>query len=127
MHNVADAPAGPVAGSGRGAPQRDEGDVPGRARLVGYAAAAWCLGFAAVNARDVVSGPGPDHELRAYASGLALMSALVLVLKVLGAYVAWASIRPAGRRAGILGAPLLLGGVLVAPPRFLASFGLFPS
>ena len=28
---------------------------------------------------------------------------------------------------GILGAPLLLGGVLVVAPRILASLGLFPS
>lgn len=201
-----------MAGSVRRAPQADDRGVSRSTRFVGYAAVVWCLGFAAVNAREIVNGPGSGHGLRAYAPGLAVMSALVLVLKALGAYVAWASVRAAPKRrnlwllaaalwgaagvlalysagnllitaatvgglvapsaawesaggvtarailyaaffligaglfgmlavsfqhryhprltaalSGILGAPLLLGSVLVVAPRILASLGLFPS
>jgi MFS family permease len=67
---------------------------PGPARVVGYAAAGWCLGFAGVSAWQVTAGPiGPARQrYAAYASGLAIMSVLVLVLKLAGAAVALAAV-----------------------------------
>jgi hypothetical protein len=59
---------------------------------LGYVAAAWCLGFAAVSAWQVVAGPAPDQRLAGYASGLAIMSALVGLLKLAGAAVALAAV-----------------------------------
>jgi hypothetical protein len=83
-------------------------DRPGRARAwrwplppvpvraLGYAAAAWCLGFAGVSAWQVAAGPIGQPEARqryaAYASGLAIMGVLVLVLKLAGAAVALAAV-----------------------------------
>jgi hypothetical protein len=84
--------------------------VPDQA--LGYVAAGWCLGFAGVSAWLVASGPigqpqaGQRHA--AYASGLAIMSVLVLVLKLAGAAVALAAVlvRPGWPRR-----PLQLLGV----------------
>lgn len=61
-------------------------------RLVAYAAVAWCLGFAAVNAWFLVTGPGSGHALEEHGAGLAAMNVLVLVLKLLGAGLAVASV-----------------------------------
>jgi hypothetical protein len=87
-------------------PARDAvapGDHPGRARAwprpwrlpsvrvraLGYAAAAWCLGFAGVSgwqvAADLTGHPGAGQRYAGYASGLAIMGMLVLVLKLAGA------------------------------------------
>ena len=95
------------------------GDRPGRARgrrwrwrlppvparALGYAAAAWCLGFAGVSAwqvaADLTGPPDPRQRYAAYASGLAILGVLVLVLKLAGAAVALAAVmvRPGlGRR-----------------------------
>ena len=95
------------------------GDRPGRARgrrwrwrlppvparALGYAAAAWCLGFAGVSAwqvaADLTGPPDPRQRYAAYASGLATLGVLVLVLKLAGAAVALAAVmvRPGlGRR-----------------------------
>jgi hypothetical protein len=63
-----------------------------RLRALGYTAAAWCLGFAAVSAWQVVAGPPAGRRLAAYASGLAILSALVGVLKLAGAAVALAAV-----------------------------------
>jgi hypothetical protein len=60
-------------------------------RAVGYTAAAWCLGFAAVSAWQVVAGPAAGQRFAGYASGLAILSALVGVLKLSGAAVALAA------------------------------------
>jgi hypothetical protein len=64
-------------------------------RVVAYAAAAWCVGFAGVSAWQVAVGPigQPEQRLAAYASGLAVMSVLVGVLKLVGAAVALAAVR----------------------------------
>jgi hypothetical protein len=55
--------------------------VPGRA--LGYAAAAWCLGFAGVSAwqvaADLTGPPDPRQRYAAYSSGLAIIGVLVLV------------------------------------------------
>jgi hypothetical protein len=81
---------------------------PGRRRLpripvpvVGYVAAAWCLGFAAVSADQVAAGgligpPEVRQRLAADASGLVIMGVLVGVLKLAGAAVALAAalVRP---------------------------------
>jgi len=105
-------------------------DRPGRARAwrwrspavpvraLGYAAAAWCLGFAGVSAWQVAAGPIGQPQARqryaAYASGLAIMGVLVGVLKLAGAAVALAAVlvRPGRPRR-----PLQLLGV--------ASWGAF--
>jgi hypothetical protein len=81
-------------------------------RALGYAAAAWCLGFAGVSAWQVAAGPigHPDMRWRyaAYASGLAIMSVLVLVLKLAGAAVALAAVLV---RPGLPRRPVQLLGV----------------
>jgi hypothetical protein len=69
----------------------------GAARAVGYVAAGWCLGFAAVSAWQLAAGPvGPAER---YASGLAILIVLVGVLKLVGAAVALAAVlvRPGPR------------------------------
>jgi len=66
------------------------------ARALGYAAAGWCLGFAGVSAWLVAAGPighpQAGQRYTAYASGLAIMGVLVLVLKLAGAAVALAAV-----------------------------------
>lgn len=62
--------------------------VSWRVQAMGYVAAAWCLGFAAVNGWDLVTGWDADDSFAAYAEGLAAMSILVLGLKILGAVMA---------------------------------------
>jgi hypothetical protein len=61
-------------------------------RALGYAAAAWCLGFAGVSAwqvaADLIGQPDARQRYAAYGSGLAIMGMLVLVLKLAGAAVA---------------------------------------
>jgi hypothetical protein len=61
-------------------------------RALGYAVAAWCLGFAAVSAWQVATDldgrPAVPQRYAAYASGLAIMGVLVGVLKLAGAAVA---------------------------------------
>jgi hypothetical protein len=88
-------------GRGRGVSWR-RALAPGAVRVVGYVAAAWCVGFAGVGAWEVVGGPigrtGVGQRYAAYASGLAVMSVLVGVLKLVGAAVAVAAVRvPPGR------------------------------
>ena len=65
-------------------------------RMLGYAAAAWCVGFAGVSAWQVagdLSGqPGPGRRYAAYAAGLAIVGVLVGVLKLAGAAVAVAAV-----------------------------------
>jgi hypothetical protein len=65
-------------------------------RTSAYAAAAWCLGFAGVSAWQLAAGPiGPpetSQRFAADASGLAIIGALALVLKLAGAAVALAAI-----------------------------------
>jgi hypothetical protein len=105
------------------------GDHPGRARAwprrwrlppvpvraLGYAAAAWCLGFAGVSAwqvaADLIGQPDARRRYAAYASGLAIMGMLVLVLML----------------AGLAGAPLVLGLILAAVPAILGRVGLLPT
>jgi hypothetical protein len=80
----------------------------GVARAVGYVAAGWCLGFAAVSAWQVVAGPtGPAERYAADASGLVIVIVLVGVLKLVGAAVALAAVqvRP-GRPVQLLGVAL---------------------
>lgn len=50
--------------------------------------AAWCIGFAAVNAAQQVTGSLAAGPYAAYASGLSVMAWLVFGLKLLGAAVA---------------------------------------
>ena len=66
-------------------------------RLVAWLVAAWCLGFAAVNLGYEVSGRFDAGPYAEYADGLALMSWLVLLLKVAGAAAAVLAVRPVPR------------------------------
>jgi hypothetical protein len=66
-------------------------------RALGYAVAAWCLGFAGVSAwqvaTDLIGRPAVPQRYAGYASGLAVMGVLVAVLKLAGAAVALAAVR----------------------------------
>jgi hypothetical protein len=61
-------------------------------RLAGVVAAMWSLGFAAVSVWQLVVGPGEGTRFSAYAAGLAVMIAVVLVLKLVGALIAVAAV-----------------------------------
>jgi hypothetical protein len=68
---------------------------PPAVRALGYAVAAWCLGFAGVSVwlvADLVAHPESATRSAADASGLVVMSLLVLVLKLAGAGVALAAV-----------------------------------
>lgn len=77
-------------GRGRGRPL-----PPVPVRAVGYAAAAWCAGFAGVSAWQVAAGPTgqPEQRYAAYAAGLAVIGVVVGLLKLAGAAVALAAVR----------------------------------
>jgi hypothetical protein len=100
---------------GRGPGSSWRGPLPtGPVRVVGYVAAAWCVGFAGASAWQVAADPigqtGAGRRYAAYASGLAVMSVLVGVLKLAGAAVALAAVRV---RPGLAGRwPRLLGVAL---------------
>lgn len=80
-----------------------EDGLPVSVRVVGYLLATWCLGFALVNAWDLLVGGLPGGDAFAdYAAGLAVMSVLVLLLKVAGAAVAVAAVRPRRRPSWLL-------------------------
>jgi hypothetical protein len=81
---------------------------PTTVRALAYIAAAWCLFFAAVSAWQVVAGPAGDQRLADYASGLAIVSVLVGVLKLAGAAVALAAVLAP---PGLPRRPLILLGV----------------
>jgi hypothetical protein len=64
-------------------------------RVVGYAAAVWCLAFAGVSAWQVaglIGQPDPRGRYAADAAGLAIIGVLVGVLKLAGAAVALAAV-----------------------------------
>ena len=102
---------------------------PPAVRRLGYAAAAWCLGFAGVSVW-LVAGmvAGPEAAARRYAadvSGLVVMNLLVLVLKLAGAGVALAAVLvppPMARRW-----VRLLGLLLGVAPAILGRWGLLPT
>jgi uncharacterized membrane protein YeaQ/YmgE (transglycosylase-associated protein family) len=74
-------------------------DAPTRIeKTVAYVIVAWCLGFAAVSVWQVVGGLGGSNPYAAYASGIAVMSLVVLVLKLVGAAVAVAAVSPWQKR-----------------------------
>jgi hypothetical protein len=79
-------------------------------RVLGYAAAAWCLGFAGVSGWQLAAGLAGSERYAAYASVLTVMSALVLVLKLAGAAVALAAVKA---RPGLPRMPLRLLAVAV--------------
>ena len=107
---------------------------PVSARVVGYAAAGWCLAFAGVSAWQVAAGP--PQRYAADAAGLAIMSVLVGVLKLAGAALVgtlavWFHrrhrLRWTSAVAGLAGALLLLGLLLTAAPALLGRWGLLPT
>jgi hypothetical protein len=83
-------------------------------RAVAYAACIWCLAFAGVSAWQVATSllghPDTRQRLAADATGLAIMGALVGVLKLIGAAVALAAVRvrpgPHSWRLRLLGVAL---------------------
>jgi len=87
---------------------------PPAVRALGYAVAAWCLGFAGVSlwlVADLVAHPeAAAARYAADASGLVVMSLLVLVLKLAGAGVALAAVLAGpgwpARRLRLLGTAL---------------------
>lgn len=87
---------------------RAHGVVSPSIKATGIVFAAWCLGFAAVNAWQLASGRLPDDEVGDYSTALTVMSVLVLLLKLLGAGMALASLRSVHHRrvSWLLGAAL---------------------
>jgi hypothetical protein len=101
---------------------------PPAVRGLGYAAAAWCLGFAGVSVWLVAGMTGePGH------AGLVILSLVALVLKLAGAAVALAAVlhRPGGqdRPVRLLGVTLwgAFGLLLGVAPAILARWGLLPA
>jgi hypothetical protein len=64
---------------------------------VGWMIALWCVGFAGVNLAYGVTGRLEDGDYGEYATGLAVMSWLVLIIKLVGAAVAILAVRPLPR------------------------------
>jgi hypothetical protein len=99
----------PAPGRTRGRPRRSP-SLPTRA--VGYTAAAWCLGFAAVSAWQIAASltgqPQAPQRDAAHSPGLLVMSVLVGVLKLAGAGLALAAVRA---RPGMPPLPRRLVGV----------------
>lgn len=75
------------------APQPPGSAVAWPVRVVGYTVAAWCLAFVAVSGWQLVTGREASDPFATYASGIAAMIILVLVLKILGAVMALLAIR----------------------------------
>ena len=105
--------------------------VPLPVRVLGYAAAAWCLGFAGVSVWLVAGMAGEPGR-----SGLVILSVVVLVLKLAGVVIFGVLAGWFHRRhrlpwtavvAGLAGAPLLLGLLLGVAPAILDRFGLLPT
>ena len=67
-------------------------------KATGLLFAAWCLGFASVNAWQLATGRLADDEFGDYSTVLTVMSGLVLLLKFLGAGMALASLRTVHHR-----------------------------
>jgi len=87
-------------------------------RMTGVLFAAWCLGFAAVNAWQLATGRLTDGEFRGHTTALVVASILVLLLKLLGAGMALASLRTVHHR----GVRWLLGAALWAAASTLALY-----
>ncbi len=64
---------------------------------VGWVIALWCVGFAAVNVVYEATGRLDDGDYGEYATGLAVMSWLVLIIKLVGAAVAILAVCPLPR------------------------------
>jgi hypothetical protein len=88
-------------------------------RATGWLAAVWCLGFAIANVILESSNRFEEGPYAEYSSGLAVMSWIVFALKIGGAAVALASIRPTSRLA-----PRLLSTLLWAAASLLSLYTL---
>ena len=62
-------------------------------KIIAVLLAAWCLGFAAVNAWQLATGRLTDDDFRGYTTALVVASIVVLLLKLVGAGMALASLR----------------------------------
>ena len=92
-HSVGAAPP-ENGGTGRATlPARPEPAVS----AAGWMIALWCVGFAAVNLAYGVTGRLEDGDYGEYATGLAVMSWLALIIKLVGAAVAILAVRPLPR------------------------------
>jgi hypothetical protein len=74
-----------------------------RVKVLAWAVAAWCVGFAVVNVVFEITGRFSDGPYAALAGGLAVMSWLVVALKLLGAGTAVLTVsrRPAWVSVGV--------------------------
>jgi hypothetical protein len=95
-----------------------DGAVSPAFRITGTLVAAWCLGFAAVNAWQLATGRLTDERFAGYTAALVVASILVLFLKLVGAGMALASLRTVHHR----GVRWLLGAALWAATSTLALY-----
>jgi len=95
-----------------------DGVVSPAIRITGILFAAWCLGFAAVNAWQLATGRLTDERFAGYTAALVVASILVLCLKLVGAGMALASLRTVHHR----GVRWLLGAALWAATSTLALY-----
>jgi hypothetical protein len=84
----------------------------------GWLMALWCVGFAAVNLVYGVTGHFDDGAYAEYATGIAVMSYLVLIIKLVGAAVAVLAIR----RVPLSCSPRLVGMTLWGAAALLALY-----
>jgi hypothetical protein len=97
---------------------RAQGVVSPTIKVTGVVFAAWCVGFAAVNAWQLATGRLPDDEFGDYSTVLTVMSFVVLLLKLIGAGMALASLRSVRHRR----VRWLLGAALWAATSTLALY-----
>ena len=76
-----------------------DGVVSPAIKITGVLFAGWCLGFAAVNAWQLATGRLTDDDMAGYTTALVAASIIVLLLKLLGAGMALASLRTVHHRA----------------------------
>lgn len=108
--------AGPAENGGTGGSVRTR---PGPAvTAAGWLIALWCIGFAVVNLAYEATGHFDDGEYAEYAAGIAVMSWLVLVLKLVGAAVAMLAIHRLPRFVS----PRLVGATLWGAAALLALY-----
>ncbi len=92
-HTVA---AAPPENGGTGPATLSAGPGPA-VTAVGWMIALWCVGFAGVNLVYLATGRLEEGDYGEYATGLAVMSWLVLIIKLVGAAVAVLAVRPLPR------------------------------
>jgi len=94
------------------------GAVSPTIKVIAILLAAWCLGFAAVNAWQLATGRLTDDDFRGYTTALVVASIVVLLLKLVGAGMALVSLRTVHHRR----VRWLLGAALWAATSTLALY-----